>query len=147
MEALHKEIGESLGALTSLVQRYLSKKLREEFEQRGFDLPIEHWVILRCLWIQDGLIQQELAEAIHKDKTTVTRAVNVLEKMNILVRIPDGQDKRHKRLFLTHKGKVLQNRLNPLAKEIHSIAEHEIPEQDLATCKRVLRQIIKNLNH
>lgn len=98
------------------------------------------------LWMKDGVRQQDLAVATIKDKGTIARALAQLEQHNLLVRVPDENDKRNKRIYLTHKGKALKQELIPHAKAATEDACVGIPEEDLTTCKRVLVQMYHNLN-
>jgi DNA-binding MarR family transcriptional regulator len=78
-------------------------------------------------------------------KTTITRAIHNMEKDNLLVRIPSDKDKRVNLIYLTHKGKTLQDELVKSSGEIYLRAIQGITNSNLkATCK-VLNKIIENL--
>ena len=62
-------------------------------------------MIMLLLWKENGQFQQQLADGSYKDKTTLTRQIDGLEKRNLIVRVPDKIDRRQKRGYLTNKGK------------------------------------------
>ncbi len=136
---------ETLGYLVKRTGRSMAKALREQFAAHDMDLPIEHWGILVHLWHQDGRSQKELADLVFKDKGTITRAIAYLEKINALVRIPDAEDKRQNRVFLTHKGRSLRTVLMPMALGVVEVGTRGIPPEEIETCRRVLNQINENL--
>ena len=139
------EMGESLGFLVNRAGRAMGKMLREKFDAAGFNVPIEHWVIVAHLWEKDGRQQQELADCIFKDKGTVARAINNLQKLGLVDRRDNKEDRRYNLIFLTKKGKKLQQKLTPILLEGLAEAGKGIDIEDLSTCKKVLKQIYHNL--
>ncbi len=136
---------DSLGFLINRAGKSMGQRLRQHFGEKGMDMPIEHWAILVNLWIKDGLNQQELADRTFKDKTTIARAINLLEKMNVVVRVQDENDKRQKNIHLTHKGKSLKEELGPLALQTIQESVEGISEEEVEICKNVLRKIYANI--
>ncbi|MEL6925948.1 MAG: MarR family transcriptional regulator, partial [Bacteroidota bacterium] len=102
--------------------------------------------VLFMLWVEDGRNQAELAEWSFKDKTTITRGLQSLEKLNLVVRITDEKDKRNKLIFLTHKGRELKNKVMPLAAATMEDAIQDISKEELNICRKVLGKIYNNLN-
>ena len=78
----------------------------------------EHMIILFILWKNDGASQKSVVNNIFKDKSTITRGLSYLEKENLIVRITDENDKRNKKIHLTHKGKSLQKEVDSLRIEL-----------------------------
>lgn len=109
-------------------------------------LQPQHMGVLSDLWQHDGLRQQDLAISLIKDKATITRIISYLEEENILIRVADSQDKRTKRIYLTHKGKQLQQHLVPQAIQAAKEATANIDQDELQTCLEVLHKIYENLN-
>ena len=54
----------------------------------GYDVTCEQWSVLVNLGKKNGQSQQELAGLICKDKTSVTRLIDNMEKHSLVVRIP-----------------------------------------------------------
>lgn len=139
----------SLVFLTNRVGRLLANEIRKRTSLDELGLSAQHMGILVDLWVKEGVRQQDLAVSNIKDKGTIARALQSLEAANIVVRIPDQEDKRNKLIYLTHRGRSLREELLPEAQQTVQEATEGIPEEDLAICKRVLSQIYQKFtcNH
>ena len=142
---LNKE--DSVGFLLHRAGRMIDSRMRENLTNAGLNLPHEQWVVLFLLWEQDGRNQSEIADLLFKDKGTITRGLISLEHLNLVVRIVDEADKRNKKVYLTQKGKELQNIIVPIALTTRADATEGIPEADLQLCKQVLIRIYENLKN
>ncbi|HJL79310.1 MAG TPA: MarR family transcriptional regulator, partial [Candidatus Marinimicrobia bacterium] len=81
-----------------------------------------------------------------KDKTSITRIVDMLEKKNLVVRVNDQLDQRIKRVVLTHEGKQLFNNVVPIMEKNREEVRQGISDSEIDAFKRVLIQINKNMN-
>ena len=72
--------------------------------QSDLDVTPEQWVVLFRLYEREGLTQSELGDRTVKDKTTVTRILDRLEKKGLLYRRRDTRDRRSQRIYLTESG-------------------------------------------
>lgn len=131
----------SLVFLTNRVGRLLANEIRKRTALDELGLSAQHMGILVDLWVKEGVRQQDLAVSNIKDKGTIARAMQSLEAANIVVRIPDQEDKRNKLIYLTHLGRSLREELMPKAHQTVKEATSGIPAEDLITCKRVLSLI------
>ncbi|MCB0558777.1 MAG: MarR family transcriptional regulator [Lewinellaceae bacterium] len=136
----------SLVFLTNRVGRLLANEIRLRSGMERLGLMPHHMGILVELWAKDGLRQQDLAVSIIKDKATIARALDHLEAENIVVRVPDSNDKRNKHIYLTHKGKKLHQQIWPHAESVMKEVLENVEQQDLEACKRVLEHIYHKLN-
>ncbi len=136
---------ESLGYVVGRAARALGARLNRNFASKGFDVTCEQWSILVNLGEKDGQTQQELAAHTCKDKTSMTRLIDGMEKHNLVVRIPDKQDKRHKLVYLTTKGKDFRAKLVGIVRDTLTEAQSGIKDQDMDQCKSILRKIYANV--
>lgn len=134
---------DSLVFLTNRVGRLLANEIRKRTALDELGLSAQHMGILVDLWVKEGVRQQDLAVSNIKDKGTIARALQSLEAANIVVRVPDREDKRNKLIYLTHRGRSLREELMPEAQQAVREATVGIPKEDLETCKRVLSQILQ----
>src|SRR4051812_7898422 len=110
--AQHKYIlEESLGYAMGRATRTLGTLVNFNFTKAGHDVTCEQWSVLVNLGKKNGQSQQDLAGLTCKDKTTMTRLIDNMEKHSLVVRIPDKDDKRQKLIYLTKKGQDLQAKL------------------------------------
>ncbi|GJQ63707.1 MAG: MarR family transcriptional regulator [Melioribacteraceae bacterium] len=136
---------ESLGHLIGKGARLLSNRLNQNFASEGINLTKEQYVLLNFLWDNDGLNQRDIADICSKDKTSITRQLEVMEKHNLLVRVPDQNDKRIKRIYLTTMAKELREKAVVVAERTFSEATRDVDESELLICKKVLIKIHENL--
>lgn len=117
----------------------------KEFQQHGLSLTPEQWIVLVQLWQKDGQSQSALGELTLRDKPTLSRIVDTMEKSGLVTRQPDEADARTKLVKLTRTGKSLQPRLVPVAKQLVARLEGGISESDLETTHRTLARMLENL--
>lgn len=117
------------GRVPLLLNRYLG----QQFKNEGINLTREQWSILAILYHSDGVSQQFLAEATSRDKPSVTRLVDNLEKLGFVERRNHETDRRLNLIFLTDSGKEMQNPiLNVVSETIEKATKGLSKEQILA---------------
>lgn len=126
--------------------RLMAKLLSNAFLAEGVALNGDQLPILLHLWMKDGQNQQEIADVIFRDKATIARHIDYLEKENLVLRVPDENDKRNKKIYLTHKGKELESKVMPMAFQLKQRALEGIDPTELDICNKVLEMIYDNLN-
>ncbi len=136
---------ESLGYLVGRAARSLGASLNRNFHEAGYDVTCEQWSILVNLAERNGQSQQELAGVTCKDKTSMTRLIDGMEKHNLVVRVPDKSDRRQKLIYLTNKGKQFRQKLVKVTEMTLRQAEGGIHTKELAHCKDILKKIYANL--
>lgn len=119
--------------------------LMQHLKAAGYEMNLDQWIVMVHLWRQDGQNQRWLCEFAGQSKTSVTRAINVLESQNVVIRISDKEDRRNKLIYLTNKGKNLKEDMMPMLEEMKGKVTKGIPEGEIEVCKSVLRQMFVNL--
>ena len=141
----HKYIlEESLGYAMGRATRALGALVNRNFARAGYDVTCEQWSVLVNLGKKNGQSQQELASLICKDKTSVTRLIDNMEKHSLVVRIPDKTDRRQKLIYLTKKGRDLQEKLLVVIFNTQMEAQKSIKINEIEICKSVLNHIYEN---
>lgn len=146
MNTFEKVIDSSIAYLVGRTFRSIIKRLTKKFTDTGFDVSYEQWSILVHLYRKDGQTQQELSNIAVKDKAAITRLLNVLEKKNMVLRIPDRNDKRSKLVYLTHKAKGFKSELIAVVEDLLEEAEQGISLEEMARCKATLNKIFSNFD-
>lgn len=137
---------EAIGYLTYRAQVAFRFSMNRALERHGFgDLGLEQWRVLRALWVQEGLTQNEIGMLHLKDKTNVTRLIDQLEKKGLVERRNDPADRRVFRIFLTKDGKAMKKKLLPIGVEVRTRAIEGLSDEDVRTATRVLRAMTENL--
>ena len=106
---------------------------------------MDQWMILGPIWQLESPSQKELGEICFRDKPSITRIIDSLEKKSLVVRVPDQIDHRIKRVVLTKAGKQLFYDVLPIMEKTREEVRGNIPEEEIQIFKNVLSKIIKNL--
>ncbi len=91
--------------LNGKVSAAINRKLYRNFRLNGLEISPEQWTVLIFLWEKDGVTQQELCNATFKDKPSMTRLIDNMERQHLVVRISDKKDRRTNLIHLTKDGK------------------------------------------
>ena len=118
---------------------------RRNFNAAGLNITIEQWSVLYHLWKQEGISQQELCNATFRDKPSITRLVDNLEKLNLVKRVASDHDRRINLIFLTKQAQKLQEDTMALAEETLNEALETVPADKVDICKEVLQIVYDNL--
>ncbi len=135
----------SIGRIVSVAERALTRRLQKHFRDAGFSITVEQWRVLFYLWIEDGKSQKDLSNSVSRDKTSISRLINGLEKKDLVVRTNNRKDKRNNQIFLTPKGKSLKEKMMTFAQKTVKQAQNGITPEDIILCKKVLSKINSNL--
>jgi DNA-binding MarR family transcriptional regulator len=130
--------------LNGKVSAAINRKLYRNFRQGGLEITPEQWTVLIYLWEKDGVTQQELCNATFKDKPSMTRLIDNMEKVHLVVRISDKNDRRTNLIHLTRTGKELEKRARVIANETLREALQDITIKELEVSQEVLRKVFNN---
>lgn len=142
IKVTEREIFEILsGKISGLINRTVLKA----FVQQGLDITTEQWTVLSCLWDKDKIIQTDICALTQKDKPSVTRLIDNLEKKNLVMRVSDPADRRNNLILLTPRGGAIRQKTTDVVHSIVNFALEGIPDEELSGAKEVLIQIMNNL--
>jgi DNA-binding MarR family transcriptional regulator len=80
-----------------------------------------------------------------RDRTTITRFLDGMEKKDLLRRETDPKDRRRARVVLTENAKALQGPLSAIAKDLIDRAQQGMSEQDANQLVTLLQKMTNNL--
>jgi DNA-binding MarR family transcriptional regulator len=138
--------GELYSFITGKASTAIARRLQKKFNTSGINLTIEQWSVLYHLWKEDGRSQQELCNATFRDKPSITRLVDNLEKLNLVKRVADEKDRRINKIYITKGAQKLQEDTMHLAEETLNEALAGVPPDQIDMCKEVLQRVYDNLN-
>ena len=137
--------GELYSFITGKGSTAIARRLQKKFNVSGLNITIEQWSVLYHLWKQDGISQQELCNATFRDKPSITRLVDNLEKLNLVKRVASENDRRINLIYLTKQAQKLQEETMALAEETLNEAFETVPTEKVDVCKEVLQIVYDNL--
>lgn len=132
--------------LNGKVSGAINRTLLREFGQAEIPLSTEQWTVLAHLWRKDNVTQQTLCGLTQKDKPSITRLVDKLEKSSFVVRVPNPDDRRKNMIKLTYLGREIEAKVSDVVKSVIKKALKDIDEEELRRGKSLLQRIMKNLN-
>lgn len=128
----------SLGFLLNRASWAAANMLKESFIKEGIDLPHSQYIVLRVLYEHEGLSQQEIATALHKDGAAIKRTLDILERKELIVRKPASLCKYN--IYLTPKAIAQKEKIITVADNTAKQALEGIPEKQY-------KEVIDFLNH
>jgi DNA-binding MarR family transcriptional regulator len=137
------DLGRSMAELRNYVRQFVQVKIREH----GISITFEMLEVMSCLWRQDGINQQEIADFTLRDKSSMTYLLDNLVKRDLVQRREDETDRRNKLIYLTEAGKMLKQQLQPWVAEVYTKATQGIKPAELATSLKTVTQMVDNLKN
>ncbi len=105
------------------------------------DLSAEQVRTLFALRNREGICMGELASLATRDKTTVTRMIDGLERLSLVVRVPSETDRRQMRLYLTTAGKGFVTKVKNMRPNLGSIISEALTPKELESARQALASI------
>ena len=134
----------SFGYRVKLLSQLQTRKFQERLDPLG--LTPFHWVVLCCLWREDGLAISSLSEQLQQVGGTLTGVLNRMEERGLVLRQQDAEDRRIYRIWLTDSGRSLQDTLPPIALTLREQTMQGFSEAECQQFSALLNRAIKNLS-
>jgi DNA-binding MarR family transcriptional regulator len=134
----------SIGYRIKLLSQLLTRKFTEKLEP--FGLTPFHWLVLCCLWQEDGLPTSSIGDKLKQVGGTLTGVLDRMEERGLVRRERDVHDRRIWRIWLTDAGKELETVLPPLAAELRDEAMSDISQSEREVFSQLLNRAIANLS-
>ena len=126
----------------------ISRLMWENIRRRGVEHPISQksgQLILMELAKRDGRTQLDLSGATGLKAPTISVSLQKLEKEGYVHRQPDEFDLRATRVFLTEKGREVDESIRRAIREEESRASAGMTEEESETLIRLLLKLKENL--
>jgi DNA-binding MarR family transcriptional regulator len=137
--------GELYSVINGMASTAVARRLQKNFRLAGLEITIEQWSVLYHLWKQDGLSQQELCNRTFRDKPSITRLIDNLEKQKLVKRMPSKEDRRINLVCLTESAKLLQDKTIELANQTMDEALVGVHKNEIEIVKLVFQKVYDNL--
>ena len=136
--------GELYSVINGVASTAVARRLQKNFRNAGLEITIEQWSILYHLWKEDGLSQQELCNRTFRDKASITRLIDNIEKLGLVERIASKEDRRVNLVYLTDSAKPLQEATYNIANQTMNEALQGISKEEIEIVKRVFQRVYEN---
>ncbi len=118
--------------------------MNKAFSEADIQLQMETYIILRILSVKKNVIQQDLAKALQKDKSSILRIINSLQEKKWVARIPDSEDKRRNYLVLTQLGNEVLTEALLIEKKTTDRLKDNLDPNQVNQLKHILHTIRQN---
>jgi len=137
--------GELYSFITGKASTAIGRRLQKNFKQANIEITIEQWSVLYHLWKEDGMSQQQLCDATFRDKPSITRLVDNLEKLKLVKRNASKEDRRKNLIVLSPLGKELEEQCMEIANNTLNEALQGVTNGQIEIAKEVLQMVYENL--
>ena len=131
--------------ITGKASTAIARRLQKNFKQANIDITIEQWSVLYHLWKEDGLSQQQLCDATFRDKPSITRLVDNLEKLKLVKRTAAKDDRRKNLIYLTKEAQALEEKTVAVANQTLNESLQGVTNTNIEIAKMVLQKVYDNL--
>lgn len=138
-------LNKQVGVFLNIVHFRFKQYLNSIFTKYGFNLTPEQYLVMDTLWDDGVLSQQELADRLKKDKNSVTKLIDALEKKNLVRRVADSNDRRLNKIHFTQHSLTIKNRITEIAIDTTNRIIKDIPEEELKVLVKVLLKMEANM--
>lgn len=135
----------SYSFLLDRTARRVKQYAQQKFKEMELNITVDQWLVLKHLYENECLKQNELAELLFKDNPTLTRIIDLLCEKDLTLRKQNPTDRRSFHVELTRQGKKKVEQLRPKIQKIRLKAWEGLSRDDFAQFRRVLDTIYNNL--
>ncbi len=114
------------------------------FSEAGLEITVDQWLVLKKIGDSECITQIELANAIFKDRASITRILDLLLEKK-LVKKDSGSDKRAYELSLTSAGQRFMEQALVIVKNARKKGIETMSEKEQEQLRSSLQKIIHNL--
>ena len=117
--------------------------MKTHFAVKGIPLTKEQFVVLLCLE-EEAKTQSFLTLITERDKGSLTRLIQSLEKKEYVKRRVSEEDNRVNEVELTPKGSEILESTKPMMKNLFMLLQEGIDEKEIQVVIRVMQKIQAN---
>lgn len=126
--------------------RRVKQYAQQRFKEMGFNITVDQWLVLKQLYENKQIKQNELAELVFKDNPTLTRIIDLLCDKGLAERKMHPADRRCFMVSLTPKGRKKVDDLLPKIQDVRLKAWEGLSRSDFNQFRRILNTIYANLD-
>jgi DNA-binding MarR family transcriptional regulator len=135
---------DSLDFLIRDTRRLLLKRIEARVTEHG--IPLGAWFPLRILYEEDGITQRQLSRKLGYLDAAAGAIVEVMEKLDLVRRQRNAEDRRKINVFLTPLGRRIGKKTLVHMREINAQLERGFTKKDAATLRALLHRAHDNLS-
>lgn len=130
-----------LGKTMKLVDTYFEAFMTEN----GFNVSRRQWLVIMIVYSNGPQPQNNLALITERDKASLKRLIDTMERKNFVARLPSPDDKRVNLIHLTKQGISLAEKTKPIMKGLIDELQEGTSKEDREAAIHVMGQIQENI--
>jgi DNA-binding MarR family transcriptional regulator len=132
-------LNDHLAHLLTQANRHLNRQLSAE------GVSIDQWRLMKVLSESGGMTMGKLAEELALNSPSVTKLVDRMVEDALVYRVPDPDDRRKVRMFLSDKGAAMLTSQDKRVREHETKVEDSYGNEDAQRLKALLENLIKQI--
>ncbi|MBD2376879.1 MarR family transcriptional regulator [Leptolyngbya sp. FACHB-238] len=132
-----------IGYRIKLLSQLANRKFQERLDP--YKLTPFHWIVLCCLWQEDGQATSSIGDRLQQVGGTLTGVLDRMSERGLIRRERDAQDRRIWRIWLTDAGLELRQTLPMAALELLQMMMQDISEDEQTLLSKCVDRLIANL--
>lgn len=140
-------LNKQVGVFLNLVHNKFKQYVTAIFEEQGFNITPEQFIVMDTLWDEGTLTQQQIANIVMKDKNSIVKLVDGLERRDLVRRVSNPNDRRQNLIEVTEYAKKIRDRITQLAMDAVDRIINGIPKEQMKTFIIVLSKMADNMNN
>ncbi|MBK1635749.1 MarR family winged helix-turn-helix transcriptional regulator [Rhodovulum adriaticum] len=133
----------SAGFLANHMARLFERGLARRIAPLGL-APAQFMTLLE-LWREDGLTQRDLVARLDVEQATMANTLSRMERDGLILRRPDEQDRRARRIYLTDRARQLQAPATQAAAAQNGQALADLTPEETALFNDLMRRVIAQM--
>ncbi|MGL1888563.1 MAG: MarR family transcriptional regulator [Reichenbachiella sp.] len=118
----------------------------DHLEKSDVKVTKTQMILLKVVSQHDQIAQNDLAFLTYRDKASLTRLIDTMEKKGLITRSISPQDKRVKLVEITQLGNQVIRKAIPVLRNVIKEVEKGLDPKEIEITKKVLRIISNNIN-
>ena len=124
----------------SVIYREHGKFINDKVKDDGLSFGL--YPLLIHIYKNEGIIQEQIAESLHLNESTITRNLKKLENKGFIIKIPD---KRTKIIKTTDKGKITVEKVMHYDESWDEKIKNNLTDEEYIAFKQILMKICEDL--
>lgn len=125
----------------SRVMRKVHRYYESKFSQYG--ITPSQFYVLSAVWEKDGVKFKDLAKCLDMDGSTLTSILDRMERLDLLERRNDPEDRRSLLVFLKAKAKLELAEITDLAETMDEEIKARFSDSEFAAFEKVLDKLFQ----
>ncbi|MCG3219189.1 MAG: MarR family transcriptional regulator [Candidatus Heimdallarchaeota archaeon] len=135
------------GFLISKIKQHSGRIFTKILKENNISLNSAQGRIMFVLWQNKQMTITDLVKETSLVKSTLTTMLGRLEKMDLIKKIADEEDRRKTQVTLTEKSKKMEKKYHSISEEMDAIYYKDFKKEEMDLFEQYLKRILSNLQN